>query len=941
MPGAAEIEKLVVSLVGNSSHFDRTLARAERNILPVTKSMDRATMMAARSMNLQLGRVGLTLDGLVGKMRSTSARLKSIGSALTRYVSLPLTAVAGLSVKQFASFDDAMVKSTSIMTDVTEDLRKEMEATAKQIAGRSITAPEKLAEAYYFLASAGLSAKASINALAVVERFAVAGAFDMARATDLLTDAQSALGLSFKDPIRNQKEMIKLSDQLVRAAQLANTSVEQVAEALTNDAATASRQFGMETATTLAILDKYGDAGKKGAEAGSLLGRATRLLSGAFQENGKAFEKYGIRVVDEATGEYRNFIDIIADMEEAFKDMTGPQKAAALEQLGFAALAQKSITPLIGSSKAMREYEAELRKAAGTTEKVANKQMKSFTAEMKILWNNVKLVAIEIGRLLAPAVRWLGERLRGVLTWFKQLSPTMQKVLVLIGVLVGAIGPLVTLLAFALGSFAAISAGVSALAAAISAISLPVAAAVVGVLALVAALAALVVYFVGPENLMELFGKAANAVKNFVVKSIGFFANFRTNIKALWEWIQQNWTLLAVDLGNLMGTVFDNMLQNAQHAAMISQRIFTALSGWLLGVFSNLFSVDVLKIFAFMLVAMAKLTQKFAIAVAKAILNALKGQLPNLSKLQKDLMSGFGKGQNLGNIGQTLTDIMNEEKGGFVNPLAGFESVLKEGPKLTFKWGKEAGQALPEGIKEALEEGEPKVAAAAKKLAEAAAPMSEELKSTISDLEEQINTFGMSSQEVELYRLAMKGATGDQLEYVHALQETLGMLNKEKDLMEKAKSLTEKYLSPGEKFNKQQEELQELLNKGLISMDTYNKALEDARKQTDKDFKVKFKVSGIDAVEAGTADAMARLAEFRALKVTVPAGANPNNTPKPMQGLNPTMIAKESAKKNAGIAQGNLAHEIVVQKLLGEIAGNTKAIKDRKPIILEEVNLEG
>ena len=151
----------------------------------------------------------------------------------------------------------------------------------------------------------------------------------------------TALGLSFKDAIKNQQQMIRISDVLVKANTIANATVEQFAQSLTADAAIAGRNFGATLETTVAVLAAYASAGKKGAEAGNLFGRATRLLTKSQRENGKVFEKFGIEVINEVTGGYNNLIDILAQMEVAFKDLSKPQRDAALEQLGFAALAQK------------------------------------------------------------------------------------------------------------------------------------------------------------------------------------------------------------------------------------------------------------------------------------------------------------------------------------------------------------------------------------------------------------------------------------------------------------------------------------------------------------------------------------------------------------------------------------------------------------------------
>ena len=145
------------------------------------------------------------------RMKSAAKSMAALGAKMSLAITAPLALMAKSAISSFSDFDDAMTKSLSIMNDVSPAMRKQMEKMATSISEKSVTSATDLARSYYYLASAGFTAKQSIAALASVEKFAVAGAFDMATATDLLTDAQSALGMTSKDAIINQKEMVKIS----------------------------------------------------------------------------------------------------------------------------------------------------------------------------------------------------------------------------------------------------------------------------------------------------------------------------------------------------------------------------------------------------------------------------------------------------------------------------------------------------------------------------------------------------------------------------------------------------------------------------------------------------------------------------------------------------------------------------------------------------------
>jgi TP901 family phage tail tape measure protein len=255
-----------------------------------------------------------------------------------------------------------------------------------------------------------MDAEQSIAALPVVTDFATAGAFDLATATDLLTDAQSALGLSSKDATENMEGMTRLSDILVKANTLANASVQQFSEALTNEAGAAIRQYNLDLTDSVGVLAAYADQGIKGQKAGSMFGRSVRLLTKAAKDNAKEFKKMGIEVFD-SEGEFRKFSSITADMEKALGKLSTEEKAAALETLGFQARVQQAILPLIGASAKIKEYDEALKGAAGTTGDISEKQMKTFNNQVKMLKNNFNALVISVGKELMPLandiLKWL------------------------------------------------------------------------------------------------------------------------------------------------------------------------------------------------------------------------------------------------------------------------------------------------------------------------------------------------------------------------------------------------------------------------------------------------------------------------------------------------------------------------------------------------------
>lgn len=340
---------------------------------------------------------------VTGDASSATTAIQSVMGSLTSMRGLALGAGVGIaaalgvqSVNAAREFDAAMTESLAIMGDVSETMREDMAGAAREVAKQTTFSANEAAESYFFLASAGLDATQAIAAMPEVARFAQAGMFDMARATDLLTDAASALGLEIS-------EYNRLADVLVKANTLANASVEQFSSALTRQAATSMRNANIAVEEGVAVLAAWADQGIKGERAGSLFRRTIDQLQEAAIENTETFEEYGISVFD-AEGGLRNMADIVGDLEGAFGDLSVEQRAAALEQLGFSIRTREGILALLGNSEALREYQSELEDAQGTTEEVADKQLESFNSQLDLLQSRLNDVAIEIGRQMLPAL---------------------------------------------------------------------------------------------------------------------------------------------------------------------------------------------------------------------------------------------------------------------------------------------------------------------------------------------------------------------------------------------------------------------------------------------------------------------------------------------------------------------------------------------------------
>ncbi len=399
--------------------------------------------IALRKTNSSFGRAAINVAIYKKQLLAAGTGMKTLGRSMALRLTAPLVIFGGLAVRSFAKFDQAMTESTSIMKVTTLQM-EQMREVSLSLSTVAAQGPEDLAKSYFFLASAGKNAAQSMALLPQVAKFATAGAFDMALATDLLTDAQSALGLATKNVAQDTTNMTRVADVLVKANTLANASVRQFSIALTSKAGAALKAYNKDVEEGVAVLAALADQGVKAELAGNALDRVIRLASKGALDNAKAHKRLGFEVFD-ASGKMRNFADIIGNLEQVLEGMSDKQRAAALDALGFQARVQGVILPLLGTSKAIREYEKQLRLAGGTTERVANKQMKSFSNRMKVVKNQITVASIGLGQSLAPAVETVGKAFAAAANSLSKMSDQQRTVLAAVLVLAAAMGPLLIL----------------------------------------------------------------------------------------------------------------------------------------------------------------------------------------------------------------------------------------------------------------------------------------------------------------------------------------------------------------------------------------------------------------------------------------------------------------------------------------------------------------
>ena len=256
--------------------------------------------------------------------------------ATTTILTGAATALAGIgaaSVKVGMEFEASMSQVAATMgitaDTIAEDGTKPFDilSEAAKAAGESTQySASEAAEALNYLALAGYDAATASEVLPSVLNLAAAGGMDLAYASDLATDAMSALGIA-----ASNENLTNFGDKLAVTAQKSNTSVSQLGEAILTVGATAKDLAGgtTELNTALGIL---ADSGIKGSEGGTHLRNVLLALQTPTEAAASALEKYTNGVYD-AEGNMRPLNDILGELNGSLSEMTQEERTGVINKI--------------------------------------------------------------------------------------------------------------------------------------------------------------------------------------------------------------------------------------------------------------------------------------------------------------------------------------------------------------------------------------------------------------------------------------------------------------------------------------------------------------------------------------------------------------------------------------------------------------------------------
>ena len=330
-----------------------------------------------------------------GKFSGGFRKGLSIASAAAAAATTVVAAFGGASVKVGAQFDASMSQVAATM-GTTVDQITDLRDFAQEMGRTTAFSATEAAEALNYMALAGYDAETSMNMLPTVLDLAAAGGIDLASASDMVTDAQSALGLELN-------ETTELVDKMAATSSKSNTSVAQLGEAILKICGTANIMSGgtTELATALGLL---ADNGIKGAEGGTHLRNILLSLASPTTDAANLLDSLGVSAVD-SEGNMRPLQDIMLELNDSLDGMGEADKAAIISKI-FNKTDIASVNALLGTSKdRWEELSGAIEDADGAAKAMAETQLDNLAGDITLFKSALEGAQITLSDVLTPSLR--------------------------------------------------------------------------------------------------------------------------------------------------------------------------------------------------------------------------------------------------------------------------------------------------------------------------------------------------------------------------------------------------------------------------------------------------------------------------------------------------------------------------------------------------------
>lgn len=376
-----------------------------------------------------------SLSSVEKKFESVGGKLEKFGKGLMTKVTAPLVGLGAGVLKIGSDFESAM-SQVEAMSGATGEQMERLEKAARDAGAATSKSAKDAADGLTFMALAGWDVETSIAGLMPVLRLSEAGSIDLARASSLVTDSMSAMGIEVQD-------LEGYLDIVAQTARSSNTDIDQMAEAYLGVGGTL-RGLNIPLEESALALGMMANAGIKGSEAGTKLNKIMLNLTAPTGQAKKALEELGLTAFD-SEGNFKGLENVLFEVKGKTENLTTEQKNMYLSMIAGSQHIDGMNALMNGLDDSYLELKESIGQADGALNDIATTMQDNVKGKINILKSSLEEVFLQLYDHLLPQFEKMIEWLQKGVDWFSNLEPAIQENIVKIALLVGAIGPIIFL----------------------------------------------------------------------------------------------------------------------------------------------------------------------------------------------------------------------------------------------------------------------------------------------------------------------------------------------------------------------------------------------------------------------------------------------------------------------------------------------------------------
>ena len=300
-----------------------------------------------------------------------------------------ISAIKDLAKEAFevgSNFEAEMSKVGAVSGASAEEM-EQLTAKAEEMGAKTKFSATESAQAFEYMAMAGWKTEDMLGGIEGIMNLAAASGADLATASDIVTDALTAMGYGAQDAGR-------LADVMAAASSNANTNVEMMG-ATFQYAAPIVGALGYNMEDTAVAIGLMANSGIKADKAGTALRSILTRLAAPPKECAKAMEDLGLSLTD-ADGNMKDFSQVTRELRRAFDGMSEAEQASYAKHLA----GQQAMSGLLAIVNATTEDYEKLTDAvynsAGAAEDMANTMNDNVSGAITLLKSKIEGIMIKL-----------------------------------------------------------------------------------------------------------------------------------------------------------------------------------------------------------------------------------------------------------------------------------------------------------------------------------------------------------------------------------------------------------------------------------------------------------------------------------------------------------------------------------------------------------------